>query len=266
MTISVLKKMISRRLWWVTVLVLALMVFFVRLGVWQLDRTEEKRVFNALVVERYRLPVLTLPEDLDSLPLDELAYRRVTASGTFDYADQMRMRGQIIDNELGQRLITPLVLADGAAVLVDRGWVPYGGVEAADVARFDEGPDATVMGTIRPSNPLPPELDPARSGAVHPEWVQMDVAAMNAAINASGGVDLLPIYIHQEAEPDRPYDALPIREDATIELSAGTHLSYAVQWFSFALLAGFSYFMILRMGVQRALRRANGDLSAEDSA
>jgi len=160
------------------------------------------------------------------------------------------MRGQIIDGELGQRLITPLILADGNAVLVDRGWVSYGNLPPADVTRFDEGPQATVTGTLRPSDPLPVGLAAENSGAVHPEWVQMDVAAMQSYL----AVDLFPLYVHQEAEPNRPYDALPLREEATVELSAGTHLSYAIQWFSFAMLAGFSYFMILRTRVQRAMR------------
>lgn len=253
MTQTVFKRMVSRRLWWVTVLILLLMAFFVRLGLWQLDRMEEKRAFNALVVERYRLPALTLPGDAVGLSVDELSYRRVTVSGVYDLADQMRIRGQMVDGELGQRLITPLLLADGSAVLVDRGWVPYGGIAPADVSRFNEGPEATIMGTLRPSDPLPDGLTPERSGAVHPEWVQMDVAAMAQAT----GMVLLPFFIHQEAEPDRPFDALPMREEATIELSAGTHLSYAIQWFSFAMLAGFSYFMLLRMGVQRAQRRTS---------
>lgn len=251
MTGAVFRKMVSRRLWWVTLLIVAVMVFFVRMGVWQLDRMEEKETFTALVVERYRMPVLSLPGDGADMAVDDLSYRRVTVSGTYDYADQMRIRGQMIDGEFGQRLITPLRLADGSAVLVDRGWVPYGGVDPADVTRFDEGLDVTILGTVRPSDPLPAGLEPERSGAVHPEWVQMDVAAMDSYV----GLDLLPYFVHQEAEPDRPFDALPIREEATIELSAGTHLSYAIQWFSFALLAGFSYFMLLRLGVQRALRK-----------
>ncbi|MBP7960342.1 MAG: SURF1 family protein [Caldilineaceae bacterium] len=251
MTLSVFKKMISRQLWWVTLLVLALMVFFVRMGLWQLDRMQEKQAYNALVVERYRLPVLTLPGDVAGLTPDELAYRQVTVSGTYAYADQMRIRGQFVDGELGQRLITPLVLADGSAVLVDRGWVPYENLPPADVARFDEGPQATVLGTLRPAEPLPAGITPETSGSIPPEWTQMDVAAMDGYV----GPALFPLFIHQEAEPDRPFDALPLREEATIEMSAGTHLSYAVQWFSFALLAGFSYFMILRMGIQRAMRK-----------
>lgn len=251
MTLSVFKKMISRQLWWVTLLVLALMVFFVRMGLWQLDRMQEKQTYNALVVERYRLPVLTLPGDVAGLTPDELAYRQVTVSGTYAYADQMRIRGQFVDGELGQRLITPLVLADGSAVLVDRGWVPYENLPPADVARFDEGPQATVLGTLRPAEPLPAGITPETSGSIPPEWTQMDVAAMDGYV----GPALFPLFIHQEAEPDRPFDALPLREEATIEMSAGTHLSYAVQWFSFALLAGFSYFMILRMGIQRAMRK-----------
>ena len=250
MTVAVFQKMFNRQLWWVTVLVLLIMVFFVRMGLWQLDRMQEKQALNALVVERYRLPVLTLPGDAAGLTPDELAYRRVTVSGTYDYAEQMRIRGQFVDGELGQRLITPLVLGDGSAVLVDRGWVPYESLPAADVARFDEGSQVTVLGSLRPSEPLPAGLSPEQSGSIPPEWTQMDVAAMDGTV----GPTLFPLFVHQEAEPDRPFAALPLREEATIELSGGTHLSYAVQWFSFALLAGFSYFMVLRMRVQRARR------------
>jgi len=53
-----------------------------------------------------------------------LELRRAQARGTYIAERQLLMEGQSHQHRPGYRVWTPLVLADGAAVVVDRGWIP----------------------------------------------------------------------------------------------------------------------------------------------
>src|SRR5207247_263910 len=104
-------------------LVVALLVaaICVRLGVWQLDRLHERRQRNALLLAARARP----PLEIDgSLPADSARDRRLVARGVYDYAHERLWHGRSYEGVPGVDLVTPLRLAGGAAVLVDRGWAP----------------------------------------------------------------------------------------------------------------------------------------------
>ena len=117
-----LGRMFSRKWILTTVLVLLGSALCFRLGVWQLDRLAQRREFNAHVTEMWSLELLSLDAQRTA-GLSEMEFRAVRVSGTFDFANQVALRNQYHDGELGYHLLTPLMLADGLAVLVDRGWV-----------------------------------------------------------------------------------------------------------------------------------------------
>ncbi len=76
----------SRRTIIAAVIALAVAVLFARFGVWQLHRLAERRSLNAELASRLADP----PSSLAQLPADTALakYRRVTLTGTFDYAFQ----------------------------------------------------------------------------------------------------------------------------------------------------------------------------------
>jgi cytochrome oxidase assembly protein ShyY1 len=110
---------------WIGLTVFAVVVVgvCVRLGMWQLDRLEGRREFNA----RYAAGLEAAPMPIEDLLADggALAYRRAIAMGRFDTAHEVILYGRTLDGQAGNHLLTPLVLADGRAVIVDRGWVPF---------------------------------------------------------------------------------------------------------------------------------------------
>jgi len=61
------------------------------------------------------------------------------------------------------------------------------------------------------------------------------------------------MYIQQS--PDLTWTGLPYRITPKLDLSEGSHLGYAVQWFSFAVLLGVGYPFYVRSSTQRALAR-----------
>ena len=199
-------------------LVVALLVaaLCVRLGVWQLDRLHERRQRNALVLAARARPPLAVDA---SLPADSARDRRLVARGVYDYAHERLWNGRSYEGVPGVDLVTPLRLAGGAAVLVDRGWAPSPDAFLVDQPAYREGDSAVVLGLGM--------LAPRARGDVNP-----------AALRDSVPYRLLPFVIQQLPPATVPYRPLPpglIRWPSP-ELSDGPHLSYAIQWFSFAVI------------------------------
>lgn len=235
------RRALSRRWWWSTLLVMAGVVVMVRLGIWQLDRLEQRRARNARVLSQLEAPPLllnteALPEDLEKVRL-----RRVEARGEFDFRHQVVLKNQSWYGAPGVHLITPLRLEGREeAVLVDRGWIPYDLAARGEWTRFDEPGPAVITGYVR----LSQASLGARAFTPTPsrEWFYLDVQAIQAQVP----YPLLPIYILQ-AGSGRP-DTLPYRGELQLDLSEGPHLGYALQWFTFALIAavGYVYFVGLQ--------------------
>jgi surfeit locus 1 family protein len=188
----------------------------VRLGIWQLDRLAQRKALNAALAARLALPVLEVRRGMAG---DSARLRRVAATGRYDYTAERTWPGRSFEGTPGVALITPLRLADGSAVLVDRGWVPSPDAFHVDHAPYRESDSATVTGTAR--------LLPRGRGDVD-----------------SAGPGFLPFVIEQQAPETR---GLPRRWPAPA-FDNGPHLSYAIQWFSFALIALVGTAVMIRKG------------------
>jgi len=199
-------------------LVVALLVaaICVRLGVWQLDRLHDRRQRNALLLAARARP----PLEVDgSLPADSARDRRLVARGVYDYAHERLWHGRSYEGVPGVDLVTPLRLAGGAAVLVDRGWAPSPDGFHVDQPAYREGDSAVVLGLGM--------LAPRMRGDVDP-----------ASLRDSLPYPLLPFVVQQFPSDNAtvPRSAPLLIRWPTPELSDGPHLSYAIQWFSFAVI------------------------------
>ncbi|MCX7097177.1 MAG: SURF1 family protein [Methylococcales bacterium] len=108
-----------------TVAYLCLMPMLIALGMWQLGRSEEKKLF--LEQQQQGLlaaGTLTLTAAIDK-DVDGLKYKKVQGVGRYDMAHQFLLDNQINGGKPGYFILTPFVLEGGAkAVLVNRGWLP----------------------------------------------------------------------------------------------------------------------------------------------
>ena len=176
----------------------------VRLGFWQLDRLHQRRARNAELAARLALPAV----EISRQPLaDSVRQRRVRARGVWDYGAEQVWPGRSFEGTPGVALITPLRLADGSAVLVDRGWAPSPDAFHVEHARYREPDSAVVQG------------------------IALLVPRGRGDVRTTG---YLPFVI-QQLEPVASR-GLPRRWPAPA-LNDGPHLSYAIQWFSFAAIA-----------------------------
>ncbi|MCO5184376.1 MAG: SURF1 family protein [Anaerolineae bacterium] len=236
---NTVRKAFSRRHIWKTALIAVLIVVFLRLGVWQLSRLEERKAANAVLAAQLAQPAFSVNGLVNSAEWETLADRAVTATGTYDFANQLVLVQQRAQSQLGVHLVTPLQL-DGsdAIMLVDRGWVPT--VEAApeSIAQFDEPGLVTVTGTLQASERLP---STARTDFDSAEF-ERDVFQINIPrLQRQMPYDLLPVFLLQAPDADQgPLDQ-PFRQEPVVDLSNGPHLSYALQWFSFSIIALIFY-------------------------
>lgn len=213
----------------------------VRLGFWQLDRLEQRRAFNALVRSRQAQPAepvgrLLSPGD----GADAVAYRRAWAEGRYDPAREVLLFGRSFGGEPGSHVLTPLLLPDGRALIVDRGWVPLDVEGPAVPGAAPPAGEVRVEGIL-----LPPESDDP--GALADG--RLDRVSLRA-LERRVGRPLLPLYLElREQEP--PPGALP-RPAPPPALTEGPHLSYAVQWFLFATVAVGVYGVLVRRELRAA--------------
>jgi surfeit locus 1 family protein len=211
------------------IFILAMCALCVRLGFWQLNRLEQRRARNAAIRAATTLPPLRLDSLATTADPKAFAWRRAEASGRYHPAGDMVVRGRSRDGRPGVHLVSPLVLADGRVVMVNRGWVPSPDGATADARAMRIDGPVHVSGALLP---ITAERDgglpiAGRAGA-DSSWRRVDLAAARA--RSPGPV--IPLVLQQlpsGADAGSPPLAEPLPE-----LSEGNHLSYAVQWFSFA--------------------------------
>jgi cytochrome oxidase assembly protein ShyY1 len=225
----------------------------VRLGIWQLHRLEERRAYNAEVTAGLAQPPATA-EDLFAHAGEDpasLAYRRAEATGSYDTSHEVLLYGRALDGQPGNHVLTPLVLAGGEVLIVDRGWAPIE-LDTPPVAEAaPPGGTVTVTGVLLPG---------AESGGAEIErdasGLLLSVREVDlAALARESGAEVEPLFLQLETQSPPQPGALP-RPAKLPELTEGPHLSYAIQWFTFATIALVGFLVLVRREVKDRARVA----------
>jgi surfeit locus 1 family protein len=218
------------RVRWVTTLLLALPIpLFVALGLWQLDRADEKREQARLLSARAEMPALELVAPVSDP--EALRFRKLRARGVFEGEGQILIENRRHANRTGFHVITPLrVGGTDMRVLVNRGWIPAQPDGTPTDAPVPEGPVEVVGETHIPSAPaLALHGGPDAAKAWGTRWPYLTVELYSAA----AGHALEPVVILQD-----PGDPTGFARSWPRELpKEGMHIGYAIQWFAFALIA-----------------------------
>jgi surfeit locus 1 family protein len=242
-----IQRMFSRKWMLTTLLVFAGAALCVQLGIWQLDRLSQRRAFNA----HYLAVRAESPLDLNQAggqDLSGLEYRDAFAEGSYDFDHQVALRNQYNGNEYGYHLLTPLILGEGTAIVVDRGWIPAEGNDTSQARRhYDEPGMLRVKGILRLGRSkaelggvADPTLTPGETG------LELWNAVNLERIGEQVPYKLLPVYLQPDPEPGDVTPPIPFQPE--IELSEGPHAGYAGQWFIFAtlLFLGYPFFYLRR--------------------
>jgi len=236
------------RVWIITTAIVLLgTALCIRLGIWQLDRLEQRKSFNAHVEEMWASPAIALPDQLADFPLAEMEYRAITSIGEYDFDHQVALRNQYWNNQYGYHLITPLIIGTGKAVLVDRGWIPAENNDTPkDWLQYQNSSgEVSVSGIVRLGQDSPdvggrpdPTLEPNQTRLEF--WNNVNLLRLAEQMP----YDLVEVYI--QLDPVGNETKFPVPVQPELELSEGPHLGYAGQWFTFATLLFFGYPFFIR--------------------
>lgn len=238
-----------------TALALLAIVVCARLGVWQLDRHSQRKAQNERIAEQIALPIL--PLSADDGDAESLAYRRVELEGEYDHTRSIIWPGHAYQGSPGVHVLTPLRRDNGDAVLVNRGWVHSPDAASVDLEELEVHGTVALTGLVRTfpeSDVLPDEsVRAAREGRVieiadapdDPEtggfrrtWYRFDLDALRGQFP----YPLSDFYV--QALPDEAASEPPMRLDPP-GLGSGPHLGYAIQWFSFGLIALLGWLVVI---------------------
>ena len=237
-----LLKMFQRKWLLATLLVVAGAALCIRLGIWQLDRLEQRRAFNHQVETMKAMPMLDFNHQVPA-DVSKMEWRAVKVQGQYDFANQVALRNQYYGNEYGYHLLTPL-LFDGQSVLVDRGWIPaQGNSLPQDWLKYNQDGEVNLAGQIRLGQTKPRFGGVAdhipTDGSKLEIWANADVEDINKQLPYPA----LPVYIQPDVVANDSEPPIPLQP--SIELTEGPHFGYALQWFTFAtiLLVGYPIYL-----------------------
>ncbi|HSK97836.1 MAG TPA: SURF1 family protein [Euzebyales bacterium] len=236
------------------------MITFVNRGFWQLRRLDERRAYNGLVTQRLDAAPVPLDELVGRVGPDPraLVFRRVVVGGRYRPEGQLLTAPRSRDGRPGPQVLTVLDTDGGAPVLVDRGWIPF---------ERDTVPPAPPPGRVQVEG-IVRAPEPGAAGTA-----EQVVRIVPRQIGERSGLRLPAYYVELWGQrPDVPATGpLPGRRPELIE---GSHQSYALQWFAFALIALIGYPVLVWRtvrggpdgGTDRPEAQADGAVAGPDAA
>ena len=235
-------KAAERRVWFAAPLVLLALAILLGLGTWQVKRLYWKEALLADIEERRNAAPATVAE-IEAIAKSggDIEYRKVSLSGTFDHARERHFFATH-QGRTGYYIYTPLTLADGRVLFVNRGFVPF---EMKDPAKRSEGHvtcEVTITGLARaPLVAKPSSLLPDNDIAKN-IFYWKDLAAMASSSDIPPD-RLGKLFVDADAAP-KPR-GWPQGGVTLIDLP-NNHLQYAITWYGLAaalvIVAGFAYF------------------------
>lgn len=240
----------------------------VMLGNWQLSRYRERSAINARIDAAAQVSPVpltevvpapgTAPGNAGPAPDSATVWTRATVTGRYDSTNTILVRARTVDGRVGFEVVTPLLLGDGRAVLVDRGWIPPAAGAATAQPTVPPTPDGqvTVVGRVRRSESAAGGVT-RREGRIETRRIAVPQLAGQLPYPTYGGYLLLD---QQDPPADPAFSAIPIQHENDWQNGG-----YVVQWWIFAgmALAGFGWLARREARTRAGGRSRAGDRAAE---
>jgi surfeit locus 1 family protein len=218
------------------VLTIAAVLLFVRLAFWQLSRMAEKDALQAKYAAGQRAVVELTEANAGKLT----QYQRVSARGHYVSAHQILLDSMPSAMGVpGYRVVTPFELEQGGWLLVDRGWHRPGATRSdlPDVAVGENARTVTGQLSVLPRPGVRLAAVPDTSNG----WPRVLNYPEQTTVEQALDHKVLPGLVLLDT--DQP-DGFERVWQARIDMGSERHLSYAVQWFGFAI-AAIALFVVL---------------------
>lgn len=229
------------------------------LGGWQFQRRAEAREAIAIIEANYDRPAAPLGEVLPALDgyRPDQKWTPVALQGQYLSEAEMLVRNRPLNGQPGYEVLTPFLVDSGEIFIVDRGWLPIG----TDQGVPDEVPVAPsgrveVIARLKAGEPvLPNRTAPAGTNQI-PTINLPQIAARLDNPTYTGAYGLIV------SQTPAPETTPVITKKPTLD--EGPHLSYALQWYVFALIGFIGLGWAIREEYRRIhasdpeeMRRAN---------
>jgi surfeit locus 1 family protein len=232
----------ARGLLWPAAMTLIGVVFLVALGNWQMRRLAWKEGLITAIAERAHAAPISLA-DAEQRG-GNVEYLRVKATGKLLNDRELDFYAFDEQAGVGWHIVTPLQLADGRIVFVNRGFVPDELKDPAKRREDEPSGEVEIVGLARKPE-TPGAFTPANDAGKN-VWYWRDIPAMVAAAVPGDKTRAVPFVIDAELEP-RPPGGWPRGGVTRLELP-NRHLEYALTWYGLAaaLLGVFAAFAVTR--------------------
>lgn len=234
------------RHWWLILLATTCMTLLtIRLGFWQLGRAQQKEAIHQLEMANENLPTLSERDFLYTPPLaQESLQRRIHVSGQWLNQWTIFLENRTMQGKPGFWVFTPLQIAPGKALLVQRGWVARDLVYSDKLPAIDTPKNVVeVQGRWVP----PPSVMYELASKTEPLSERQEFAALRQNID----VELLSnetnlVFLATVRQTGEPSDGLQRNWSSSLS-GADKNRAYALQWFALAALCAglFAWFQII---------------------
>ncbi len=252
------RKLLSPRWILIHIGVASLILLMLNFGFWQLNRLEEKKNFNSVLRAHTSAPLQTLDQAVPT-KWNKAAneWVRVSITGSYDSSKAVTIINRSQDGSAGYDSTVPFTSLNNRTILVNRGFVPL----AMPTPIAPTGP-ITIVGYLRASQTRSAlgAIDSTDTG--NTEFQRFDVPLISTYVGGTVEPMFLQLIkesflgLHQETESQWPAKVpLP-------PLDEGPHLSYALQWFFFCLVALTAWVVVVR----RKLSQVNASVQVQTSA
>jgi len=204
---------------------IGLVIFgLVSLGFWQLERADEKQ----RIIDSRTLAQSLIPEQIsNSSDLLKKEYHKVLLAGHYVDDSQFIYDNQTVNGNAGYYVLTPFVLSDYKAILINRGFIPWNG-RRDSIGNIDIATQKRVIkvSLIKPVERI--KLNEGLASTIFPILIQ----SINIGkISELSNLDIVPIIGRLDKTSEDGF----YRKWQPFYGSVDKHLGYALQWFLMAL-------------------------------
>ena len=246
---------------------LLLIPAFIGLGYWQRTLWKDRADSQGLVYAKLdaKPAALASVDPVGHTVSQDQQWVTVTMTGHYDTAHQFAVRNRSQNENAGWYVVTPLVLDDGTAVLVNQGWIPTS--------------DSDVPSTDMPTLPPVPGGTVTVTGWLQPDETTADTRITDdTAKLPTGEIALITKTDLQSRVPYPLHDGSVQLNTSSPANTAATaaqpvpgpsydntmYIAYMIQWWVFAVVMPVTWLKLLHREAQELQNKAKAALEDDD--